>query len=404
MIRRNFISSLASAYLGTLALPSLAASKPSGNKIIYIFMSGGLSHVDTFDPKTTEVAGDTKILDTNADDIKLGHNLVELSKISDKMAVVRSTQTQTGDHRGGKYVMRTSYRQGSIVHPSLGSWKARNSENKSAIPNFVSINEESDHPKNGFLPSRYAPLPIGNPDKAKEQFKILWQSSKLDSRMQALNDINRRITKNFKSQTIENSVEFYDEAIKTLKSKDLDVFDISKESKETREKYGMGQFGQGLLLARRLVENGCDFIEVTKGGWDTHTNNFNQMDQKLPEIDKGISALVYDLENKGLLKSTTIVIATEFGRTPNINQNNGRDHHPQAFSTVFIGGGVKGGTVYGSTDKNAKTVVENPTTVQDINATVSKLMGIGTEEKFHSSSGRPFTTSNKGKVIENILT
>lgn len=405
MLRRSFISSIAATFLGTSALPLLGAEKLKKNKIIYLFMSGGLSHVDTFDPKEDKsVAGATTILNTNADDIKLGHNLVELSKHADKMAVVRSTQTQTGDHRGGKYVMHTSYRQGSIVHPSLGSWASSKSRASAAIPSYVLIGGESEHPKNGFLNAKYAPLPIDNPDKAKGQFKINWNTAKMDRRLAALGDINRTFLQKTKgSPDAESSIQFYDEAVKTLKSDELAVFDLSKESKETREKYGMGQFGQGCLLARRLIEAGSCFVEVNKGGWDTHTNNFNQMDQKLPEIDRAVSALIHDLESKGLLADTTIVIATEFGRTPNINQNNGRDHHPQAFSTVFIGGGIKGGTVYGKTDEQAKTVTENPASIQDVNATVSKLMGIDPEEKFHSDSGRPFTTSNKGEVIESIL-
>ena len=202
-----------------------------------------------------------------------------------------------------------------------------------------------------------------------------------------------KINKNSKK---EKTVEF-------LKSKDLELFDISKEPQKNRERYGDTRLGQGLLLAKRLVQGDVRFIEVNNGGWDTHTENFDKLDNKLKELDDAVSSLVSNLEEEGLLDSTLVVIATEFGRTPNINVNDGRDHHPQAYSTVMIGAGVKGGYVYGKTDKTASKVISDPVTISDVNATIAHLAGLDVLLKHSSPSGRPFEVADKGEIIKKVI-
>jgi uncharacterized protein (DUF1501 family) len=198
--------------------------------------------------------------------------------------------------------------------------------------------------------------------------------------------------------------EFYDDTVRFLKSKDLELFDISKEPAAKRERYGTSRLGQGLLLAKRLVKGDIKFIEVSSGGWDTHTDNFTKLDDRVKELDDGVSALVQDLESEGLLDSTLIVIATEFGRTPKINVNTGRDHYPKAYSTVLIGAGVKGGMSYGETDNTASKVIKDPVTISDINATIAHLAGLDVLTKHASPSGRPFELADKGKIITDIVT
>ena len=194
-----------------------------------------------------------------------------------------------------------------------------------------------------------------------------------------------------------------------MKSDDLKAFDISREPSKGRNKYGSDRFGQGCLLARRLVESGVRFVEVSLGGWDTHYDNFNAVESRASVLDKGFSTLVKDLDERGLLESTLVVIGTEFGRTPRIveEHNSGRDHHPACFSTVMAGGGIAGGQKYGESDKSGNRVAENAVTVQDFNATIGYALGIDYSQVVSSPSGRPFRMAGAeaelGKPITSIF-
>ena len=193
----------------------------------------------------------------------------------------------------------------------------------------------------------------------------------------------------------------YDEAVNLMKSEDLKAFDIKREPSSTRSKYGNDRFAQGCLLARRLVEVGVRFVEVGLGGWDTHYDNFTSVEARAAVLDKGFATLVQDLEAKGLLETTLVVIGTEFGRTPHIvtEHNNGRDHHPACFSAVMAGAGIKGGTTYGKSDKEARRPDSEPVTVQDFNATIGYALGIDTHKILHSPSGRPFRMAGAEKDL-----
>ncbi len=196
---------------------------------------------------------------------------------------------------------------------------------------------------------------------------------------------------------------YYDKALSMLHSEKLrSAFDLSKES--GRDKYGDNKIGQGLCLAKRLIEKtGAKFVEVTIGGWDNHVNIFDAIARNLSPLDQALAALISDLKSTGLLDKTLIVLSTDFGRTPTINVNNGRDHFPKAYSQVLIGAGIKGGMVYGSTDKQGKEVSDGQVSVQDFNCTVAAAIGLPIEEKLTSSEGRPFTIADKGKPITQVL-
>ena len=195
----------------------------------------------------------------------------------------------------------------------------------------------------------------------------------------------------------------YDEAVTLMKSRDLDAFDLSKESHEMRDLYGEHSFGQGCLLARRLSESGIRSVEVQMGGWDTHQENFERVQSNTAVLDQAMSALLGDLASRGLLEETLVVLTTEFGRTPRINQNNGRDHYPKAFSAVIAGGGVKGGTVYGKTDEHGTKPIENALKVTDFNATVAYGLGLPLDQRLFSPSARPFTVAHKGNPVTEIF-
>ena len=357
-----------------------------------------MSHIDTFDPKDDkEVMGDTTKISTNVSGIEIGNRLPKLAEVVDKMSIIRSTTSKTGAHEQAQYLNRTSYRQiGSIVHPSLGSWVAHLQERERDIPDYVLISGSSAHPNSGFLPKVKSPLPIIDPKGGLKNSKV---DKKLEERMRILKELNNGL----KAPLASEYNQFYDNTVRFLKSKDLELFDLTKESSTVRERYGDTRLGQGCLLAKRLIKGDIKFIEINNGGWDTHVDNFTKLDNKLKEVDDALSSLVLDLEGEGLLDSTLIVLVTEFGRTPKINVNDGRDHHPQCYSTVLIGAGVKGGYVAGETNKTASKVTKDPYTISDINATVAHLLGIKTNEERFSPNGRPFKVANKGNIIKDII-
>ena len=399
MKRRQFITTLAASTYGLKTLDAKDAPIASKAKnVIYICLDGGMSHIDTFDPKDDkDVMGDTTKISTNVDGIELGNRLPKLAEVVDKMSIIRSTTSKTGAHEQAQYLNRTSYRQiGSIVHPSLGSWVAHLQERERDIPDYVLISGSSAHPNSGFLPKVKSPLPIVDPQGGLRNSKV---DNKLEERMRILRELNSSL----KAPLASEYNQFYDNTVRFLKSKDLELFDLTKESSDIRAKYGDTKLGQGCLLAKRLIKGDIKFIEINNGGWDTHVDNFTKLDNKLKEVDDALSALVLDLASEGLLDSTLIALVTEFGRTPNINVNDGRDHHPQCYSTVLIGAGVKGGYIAGETNKTASKVTKDPYTISDINATIAHLLGIKTEEEKISPNGRPFKVANKGNIIKDII-
>ena len=399
MKRRHFIHTLAASTYGLKTIDAKEAPIASKAKnVIYICLDGGMSHIDTFDPKDNkDVMGNTTKISTNVSGIELGNRLPKLANIVDRMSIIRSTTSKTGAHEQAQYLNRTSYRQiGSIVHPSLGSWVAHIQDRERDIPDYVLISGSSAHPNSGFLPKVKSPLPIVDPQGGLKNSKV---DSKLEERMRILRELNSSL----KAPLASEYNQFYDNTVRFLKSKDLELFDLTKESSDKRANYGDTRLGQGCLLAKRLIKGDIKFIEINNGGWDTHVDNFTKLDNKLKEVDDALSALVLDLDSEGLLDSTLIALVTEFGRTPNINVNDGRDHHPQCYSTVLIGAGVKGGYIAGETNKTASKVTKDPYTISDINATIAHLLGIQTEQDRFSPNGRPFKVANKGSVIKDIL-
>ena len=402
MKRKDFIHKTAYSLFGLSTLPS-ALAKPvteaKAKSVIYIYLQGGMSHLDTFDPKEdAEIKGETEAIDTNVPGIQIGQHLPKVAELMDKIAIIRSISSNAGAHKQGQYLARTSYQlRGSIVHPALGAWAAKEST-PGSLPNYVMISGPSNHPGAGYLPKKFSPLPIVDPNRGLPNSK---KDPRLEERLNLLTSVNKGA--NVKQPKVAEYVQFYDETLKVLNSKDLEVFNLGKESSKKREDYGMNRLGQGCLLAKRLVKQGITFVEVENGGWDTHVNNFEKLEQKLPEVDTAIAALVKDLEVEGLLDTTLIAVATEFGRTPKINGNTGRDHHPACYSCALIGAGIKGGVVYGKTDKQGNRVKENKVSPQDFNATIASALGLPVEQEVLSPRGRPFHIAGKGKPIKQIL-
>jgi uncharacterized protein (DUF1501 family) len=221
--------------------------------------------------------------------------------------------------------------------------------------------------------------------------------------MTLADELDKDFRATFPHRNVKAYADMYDDAMTMMKSEDLKAFDLADEAPDVRAAYGKEAFGQGCLLARRLVERGVRFVEVSLGGWDTHNANFGAVPERCETLDKGLSALLNDLHLRGMLQDTLVVVTTEFGRTPDINQNVGRDHYPKAFSAVMFGGGVKGGFVYGKTDKEGREVIEDKIKIQDMNATIAFALGLPLDQVIYSPSKRPFTIADKGQPLTSVF-
>lgn len=381
--------------------------KAGGGKakhVIYLYMSGGMTHIDTFDPKPeapSDVRGPTKSINTNVDGIQLGHCLPMLAKHMDKVALIRSLSTTQGAHQQGKYLMHTGYSpRGTISHPSSGSWVSRlTSQLNDTLPSFVLVGGGNGHPRSGFFEPQYGPLPIGDPEKGLQNVEQRKNTDdtefarQLALRQELDHDFDAKFHKG--QRTVRANTEVYDSAVKLMHSKDLEAFDLSLEKPETRAAYGRERFSQGVLLAKRLVERGVRFVEVEYGGFDWHSDNFEQMEEKIPVLDQALSALLADLNASGKIDETLVVVATEFGRTPKIANNAGRNHFPKAFSCLMAGGGIKGGQAYGATDEIGANVIEKKVGAADFNASIAHALGIPHDLVLNSPSKRPFKMGGK---------
>lgn len=417
--RREFVNTVAKSCLGVSAILSAqdllgieVTNKQiaTAKSVIFLYMSGGMTHVDTLDPKpeNTGIMGETTAINTSADGIQLGSWLPKTAQQMHNATLIRSLTTTQGDHAAANYLLHTSYqRRGTIIHPTLGAWisKKRYKLN-STLPMNVRINGGSGILGAGYLEKKHGPLPLGNPQSgilnAKKAGYV--SDAEYDKRLSIASKFNSKFGDKFNQKQVRAYTDLYDDAIKLMRSSDLQAFDLTQEPEALRQMYGQNNFGQGCLLARRLVESGVRYIEVNLGGWDMHNDVFGAMETRGATLDDGLSTLLMDLERRGMLHDTLVVLATEFGRTPVIREGRvGRDHHPTAFSAMLAGGGVKEGYVYGKSDKGAHYVEENGVGMDDLNATIARTMGLDTRETIYSPEGRPFKIANSGKIIRDIL-
>ena len=419
--RREFIAHAAKACLGVGLMPMAGnfihdsvkalqpgARVPTAHHVIYLNMAGAMSHLDTFAPKpdAPDIQGPTKSIATSADGVILSENLPKTAQLMHNAAIIKTMNTSQGAHEQASYLMHTSYlKRGTIVHPTFGSWvsKLSGSLNKT-IPANVKIGGGGGGA--GFLESKYGALPINNPKSglANSKMASYLDQEHFQGRISITEALNENFSTDFPQKQIRAYSDLYKDAVKLMNSDDLNAFDITQESESVSGLYGSTNFGQGCLLARRLVENGVRYVEVTRGGWDTHDNNFERVSANCADIDQALSGLLIDLERRGLLSETLVVLTSEFGRTPNINGRDGRDHWPYCFSAFLAGGGVKGGMTYGETDKSGRSPVEGkPIKPEDLNATIAHTLGLSLNSYQYSPSGRPFTIAHKGEPLMDIL-
>jgi hypothetical protein len=421
--RRTFVQGAAKSFLGVSALGGLSnqalavAGKDASNakqvatarNVIYLYMTGGMSHLDTFDPKEkqADIMGETKIISTNVDGIRVSDNLPLLARQMDKLALIRSMTSTQGAHEQGQYYQHTSYEmRSSIRHPSMGAWlQCFQQKGNPTLPASVMIGNDSRHPGAGFLESRFAPLMINDPENGVNNVKTnsWFTQERFEDRLSVAKKLDARFAETYNVKNVRAYADMYDDAVKMMKSEELKAFDLSQEPQELRDKYGKDNFGQGCLLARRLVEHGVRFVEVSFGSWDTHNANFTRVSELCEELDTALSALLQDLSSRGMLEETLVVLATEFGRTPEINNNDGRDHHPKAFSCVLAGGGIRGGQIYGASDERGFNVADKSVTIPALNATIAYALGVPLDTVIYSPSKRPFTVADKGKPVVELF-
>ena len=417
--RRDFLRTLTRSTLGVTFAGGLgqwsstgvfasAAPQAKAKRIIYLFMEGAMTHLDTFDPKVgVAEAGETKPMATAVAGIQYSERFPKLAKLAGAIAVVRSLTTETGDHEGGKYLMRTAYKKlNSIQHPSMGAWMLdrMGRENKQLPGNFL-VGNGNRHPGAGFLSPSFGPVPIAKPENGLSDVDL---PKYMDER---LFDRRLHLASRF-DQTMRGKVaipaaaaydELYREARALMGSEDLAVFDLSTEPDTVRDAYGEDSFGQGCLLARRLCQVGARFVEVNLGGWDMHQDLYARLDEQAAIVDSAVSSLLRDLHANGLLEETLVVLTTEFGRKPNLNANAGRDHHPGAFSSLLAGAGIAAGQVYGASDKRGHSVDRDAVTPSDFNRTIAAAAGLPLEQEFFAPNGRPFKIGGDGSPVQELL-
>lgn len=420
--RRNFMKTVAKQTLGVsffgglsaaefAMTPSIANAATKSGKakhVIYMFMEGAMSHLDTFDPKVgVEEAGQTKPIQTRVPGISFGDRFPKLSYLAGAIAVVRSLSTETGAHEEGKYAMRTAYKKiNSIQHPGMGAWMvAEQGRVNQELPGNYTIGAAGRHPGAGFLEPLLTPVPIPNPAAGLQNTRLpnYLAPHLFDRRLALAATFDDAFQTRRKNSKVDAYNQLYGEARRLMGSEHLKVFDINEEPTEVRDAYGHNELGQGCLLARRLVEAGARFVEVTSGGWDMHNDLYDSLNTKAEHLDTALGNLLRDLNAKGLLDETLIVLTTEFGRTPKMNLNAGRDHHPGAFCSLLAGAGIKGGQVYGSSDKQGFSVETDGVSVSDFNRTIAAAAGLPLDEERYAPNGRPFKIGGDGDPIAAVL-
>jgi uncharacterized protein (DUF1501 family) len=416
--RRAFCERWAKAALGVSVLSGAGrlgwaaetADIPAGGpgfgkakNIIFLQMIGGMTHIDTLDPKVGATQGPKAPIATKAD-FQLGGTMTQLAQQADKVSLIRSMTSKTGVHASGQYLIRSGYEQrGTIQHPNMGAWAQHfKGASHPTLPSSVCVNRQPQS-GNGFFPASYSPLPILDPAAGLQYAKSDTSEETMAKRLALLEELDAGFRDRFQTASVKSYTQFYEKTVNIMSSTDLTAFHLSEEPAALRERYGDNKLGQGMLLARRLVEKGIRYVEVAGGGWDMHNNIDEELEERGTELDVALAALLEDLHQRGLLETTLVVLCSEFGRGPKINANGGRDHHPRVFSTLLAGGGIKGGYVHGSSDSEGNAVAEAEVTVPDFLATVGWSLGLPLTEEAFSASGRPFTVSNKGKPVMDLF-
>jgi hypothetical protein len=424
--RRDFVKVGALGFLGLslsgylrYAEAAKAAGKSVDKSAIFIYLGGGQTHMDTWDlkPDAPEgIRGEFKPIKTNVPGMEISEHLPEMAKQADKYSIVRSVAHNLAAHAPGQMFLRTGNRPlPSLQYPGYGSVVTKEYSAPPGLPPYVALPVASTNggaETAGYLGVAYNPFVVtDDPNRVGFSVRALalpqgLSMERISSRRNLLDGLDKTFrTVEVKSQDLQGMDRFYQQAYDILSSpKAREAFDIGQEAAEVRDRYGRTPFGQSCLLARRLIEAGVRFVSIDFGGWDTHRNNFEQLKtNRLPTLDKGLASLLSDLSERGLLGRTAVLMTGEFGRTPKVNANAGRDHWARAMSIVMAGAGIKGGQVIGKTNDKGEEPAERHLKPEDVAASFYAALDIDPHKEYHTPSGRPVHLVRDGKVIEELF-
>jgi len=419
--RRDFLRFIPAVAAATGALSwqdQLIASAPAlrkaGKACILLWMGGGPSQFETFDPKPGHTnGGESKTISTTIPGVQISANLPKVAQTTDDLCLIRSMTGKDGQHPRATYLMHTGYAPSPAVkYPTLGSIVAKElGDPASDLPSFVRvIGSRQGGGANigamgtgGILGVDFDPLLMQGAGRPPENAALATDEKRFQRRLNLLDRIQGDYANQGGQQAVADHQKIYAQASRLVLSPKMTGFDLSKEPQKVKDAYGASDFGQACLLARRLIETGVTFVEVTLGNWDTHQDNFNKVRDLCGQLDQPYAALIADLKSRGLLDSTLVIWTGEFGRTPRVNPNSGRDHFPRAFTSILAGGGVKGGQVIGSTDAGGDEVADHPVTVNDFLRTACHSLNIDADKQNMSSIGRPIKIVDGGEVVKEVF-
>jgi hypothetical protein len=378
--------------------------RAQGRACILLWMAGGPSQFETFDPKPgAETQGPTKAIPTSVPGIHIAEHWERTAKVVKDLVIIRSMTSREGNHGRATYLLHTSYPPtGGVVHPGLGSHVAHQLGQASFdLPHFVSISGPSIGPS--FLGVKYAPFVVTDPNKAPDNLAAPVTPARLERRLELMKELDSPLARAGAADLVQDHQTLYRQTARMVLSPRTKAFNLAEEPARLRDDYGRSAFGQGCLMARRLIEAGVTFVEVQSTGWDTHATELASLKKLIPPVDRGLAALLADLKTRGLLDRTLVIWMGEFGRMPHINLTAGRDHYPQAFNVALAGAGIRGGHALGATDKLGVEVVERPVQVPDLFCTFCQALGIDPRHENQSNVGRPLKIVETGRAVKEVF-
>ena len=416
--RRGFLrgvsaAGIGAAGIGSLGLRELVALRAEdlqkkGMSVIVLWMQGGPSQFETFDPKPGhDNSGPTEAIKTSVEGIQVAQHWPLVAEQMKDIALIRSMTNREGNHQRATYQLHTGYAPtGSVKHPSFGSLVSKEiGDADNELPQFVAIGSSRGLSgiSAGFLGVGYDPFSVSSPERPPDNTKLAVEPGRLGRAIGLLNELEGEFSRAGASDRVREHRALYAKAKRLATSKRLEAFNISRESEKTRELYGDDSFGKGCLLARRLVEAGVTYIEVRSNGWDTHNDNFERIKTLAGGVDRGYAALIADLRDRGMLDRTMVLWMGEFGRTPRVNGRTGRDHYPRVFNLAISGGGVKGGQVIGSSTDDGSRVKDRPVKVEDLFSSVCYALDVDTDKEHNSPLGRPLKIVDGGETVTELF-
>jgi Protein of unknown function (DUF1501) len=414
--RRTFLRGVAAGAAGTAVLGwkdavtlNAADLRKRGMACIMLFMKGGPSQFETFDPKPgKETGGPTKAIPTAISGVQIAEYWPNVAKQLGDISLIRSMTNKEGAHPRAIHQLKTGYLpSGAVKYPSLGAVVAKEiGPSEFDLPSFVSIGRR-DTIGSGFLGMQFAPFSVPKPTQMPNNVEMPGgvNTQRFNRRLNLLKDLEGDFAEAGAGRQVEAHQAVYNGAARLVQSPRLKAFDLSQEKDAVRDHYGRSPFGQGCLLARRLVETGVTFVEVESDGpdWDTHQDNFDRTKNLSGPTDQGFAALVADLKARGMLANTLVIWMGEFGRTPKINPRNGRDHFPRAFCAALAGGGIKGGRVVGATNSDGTAVADRPVTVPDLFTTFCQSLKINPRKENAGPLDRPIKIVDGGQAVKELF-